>query len=160
MFVCLGNICRSPLAQGLFEDLAQKAGLSHHFEVTSAGIGAWHIGEKPDPRMQAMASQHGIDISNQRAQQLVSEDLSSYDYVYAMDRSVQRDILLLTRNKTSTAQLFLFSAFDPDPNTYEVPDPYFDGNFVLVYTIVERTCKAILEDLKVRHRLVASVESA
>ena len=146
MFVCLGNICRSPLAQGIFEDLVRQARLAHHFEVASSGVGAWHIGEKPDVRM-----------SNQRAQQLEYEDLEYFDHIYAMDRSIERDVLLMDRAGGYNGKVNRFSEYDPDPNTDEVPDPYFDGSFELVFTIIDRTCRKILEMLTRRYNLAPKV---
>ncbi len=153
MFVCLGNICRSPLAQGIFEELVRQARLTHHFEVASSGVGAWHIAEKPDVRMRRTAKRHGIDLSNQRAQQLEHKDLDYYDHIYAMDRSIERDVLLMDRKGGHKGKVNRFSEFDPDPNSYEVPDPYFDGNFEPVFTIIDRTCRKILEVLTLRYNL-------
>lgn len=153
MFVCLGNICRSPLAQGVFEDQARKARLAHHFEVESSGVGAWHVGEKPDARMRKTARRNGIDLESQRAQQLEKKDLEQFDHIYAMDRTVERDVLLMDRSRRAQAKVQRFSIHDPDPDTYEVPDPYFEGNFDLVFTIVDRTCRVILDRLTREYEL-------
>ncbi len=153
MFVCLGNICRSPLAQGIFEDLVRREGLEAHFEAESSGIGAWHVGEKPDVRMRRTAKAHDIDLDGQRAQQLSRYDLKRFDHLYAMDRSVERDMLLLDRSGALHQKVSRFSVHDPDPDTHEVPDPYFEGNFELVYTIVDRTCRSILDMLVQQHNL-------
>ena len=112
------------------------------------------MGEKPDARMRKTAKHHGISLESQRAQQLSDEDFVYYDYIYAMDRSVERDALLMARRKGCEDKVVRFSRYDPDPHTFEVPDPYFSDNFEAVYTIVDRTCRAILEALVRQYRLV------
>jgi len=147
MFVCLGNICRSPLAQGIFEHLLRQRGLTDRFEVASSGTGSWHRGDLPDARMRKTAKGHGIDLDYQRAQQITKGDLSHYDHLYAMDRSIERVLLRMSGSSKANGRVQLFSDFDTDPEIEEVPDPYFDGRFEHVYEIVERTCVALLEAL-------------
>ena len=153
MFVCLGNICRSPLAHGILEDRIRKAGLQDRFEIASSGIGDWHIGEKPDSRMRRTAQRHGLSLDYQRAQQLTRTDLTHYDHLYSMDRRVQRDTERMAPSRELAARVQLFRMHDPEPNLGDVPDPWFENNFDEVYTIVDRTCTALLEHLVRRYGL-------
>lgn len=147
LFVCLGNICRSPLAEGVFRDMVEKAGFADAFEIDSAGTGAWHVGEMPDPRMRATAKRYGIDISSQRGRQLQRLDLSEFDHVFVMDKTNLHDALSLDPDGDHGTRVRLFREFDPEPGGYQVPDPYTGGQegFEKVYTIVERTSRAILD---------------
>lgn len=149
LFVCLGNICRSPLAEGVFRHHVQAAGLAHRFAIASAGTGGWHVGEPPDPRTCASALERGIDIRHQRARQLQPGDLLRHDLILAMDRSNLRDVKKLDR-KAELAHVRLFRDFDPEPGDGEVPDPYYGGEegFRLVFEIVDRTSRALLEHLR------------
>lgn len=161
LFVCLGNICRSPLAEGVFRRKVEEAGLGDQFEIDSAGIGPWHVGDPPDRRMQKTAQTHGLDISGQRGRQLDSSDFNAFDHIFAMDRSVLRDTLSCAPGDNHAAKVTLFRELDPeadgDPASpsatpgrgLDVPDPYYGGaeGFERVYEIVDRTCEAILEAL-------------
>jgi len=153
LFVCLGNICRSPLAEGVFRHHVVQAGLAHRFEIRSAGTGGWHAGEPPDRRMCATARARGIDISHQRARQLSAADLQQHDLVLAMDRENLRNIRALGRGELE--HVVLFRTFDPEPETGEVPDPYYGGEegFSRVFTIVDRTARALLQHLRREHGL-------
>lgn len=136
--VCLGNICRSPLAHGILQHLANKNGLD--WEVDSAGTGNWHVGQQPDKRSVRVARSNGIDISTQKAQHFTARLFESYDLIYVMDRSNYRDVLNLARNETDRkkVQLFLEDA--------EVPDPYWDDNqFEAVFNLIEARCKEIVK---------------
>lgn len=146
-FVCLGNICRSPLAQGVFEYLVQKQGLEHKIEISSAGTGDWHVGKPPDTRMQATAKQHGV-IMKSRARQFAAEDFNQLDLVLAMDRSNESDLSRMCRTPEARKKLRLFRSFDPESKGDEdVPDPYYGGidGFEQVFQIVHRTCPEILK---------------
>ena len=108
LFVCLGNICRSPLAEGAFRHRVEGAGLKDAFEIDSAGTGHWHVGELPDVRSIDVAHRHGVDITSQRARQFIAQDLVDYDYVFAMDASNLRNINALNRGQgTAHTALFL-----------------------------------------------------
>ncbi len=144
-FVCLGNICRSPLAEGAFRRHVEAAGLGDRFEIDSAGTGRWHVGEPPDPRSVAEAKKNGVDISRQRARQFVAADLQRFDVVCAMDRNNLRDLLALGEGTAEVAMLL-----DED-----VPDPYYgrgDG-FARVWSMVDRGCADLLTALRARHGL-------
>lgn len=148
LFVCLGNICRSPLAEGVFRRLVVKEGLSDRIEVDSAGTGAWHVGEQPDRRMRSTAESHGVSLDAIRARRVEAADLVDFDYVFAMDRENLRDLRRLAgRSEDSIA---LFRAFDPVDGDPDVPDPYYGGTdgFERVFEIVERTSRSILDHIR------------
>ncbi len=151
-FVCLGNICRSPLAQGVFEALVAKEGLQDRIIISSAGVGSWHLGSPPDSRMQQTARAHGIHL-NSRARQFQSSDFKQMDLVLAMDHSNLSDLKQMRPASELHDKLFLFRSFDPEHNDdLEVPDPYYGGDkgFETVYQIVERTCPKVLAHLKTK----------
>lgn len=154
-FVCLGNICRSPLAHGVFESLVRKEGLENKIQVSSAGTGHWHVGNAPDSRMQATAKKHGIHM-NTRAQQFQASDFQQFDLVLAMDESNLTILESICRGSADAEKLRLFRSFDPQSNgDLDVPDPYYGGptGFETVFQIVDRTCPKILEYLKPRLNL-------
>lgn len=150
LFVCLGNICRSPLAEGVFRQMVEEEGLKDNFEIDSAGTGPWHVGELPDPRMRSTARGRGLDISYQRARQIQREDLHRFDHVFVMDRHNLHDTLALDPDGDHGTRVRLFREFDPEPEGYQVPDPYSGGpeGFERVYDIVQRTSREILDRLK------------
>lgn len=138
LMVCLGNICRSPLAHGVLEQMAKEKGL--HWEVESAGTGDWHIGQAPDHRSIAVAKKYGVDISKQAGCQFVQEDFDKYDRIYVMDRMNLRDVLKLSRGPQDAEKVQLF--LDEEI----VPDPYRDDEqFEPVYRMIKEGCEAILE---------------
>ena len=151
MFVCSGNICRSPLAHRVLEHHAARRDMTAAVEVESAGIGAWHIGENADPRMRATAARHGVRLHHE-VRQLYDRDIRDYDLLFAMDRGHYRAIDRRSGGRDLGGVLHLFRDFDPeaqpetDRSAPDVPDPYYgdrDG-FELVYQIVDRTSNAIL----------------
>jgi len=148
LFVCLGNICRSPLAEGVFLHLAEEAGLGEAFEVDSAGTGAWHVGERPDPRSLEVAERHGVELPG-HARRVTEEDFRRFDHIVAMDRSNLRDLQAL-QPADATALLQLLRDHDPHPGDGEVPDPYYGGDdgFDRVYEMVLRSCRTLLEKLQ------------
>ena len=147
--VCLGNICRSPLAEGI---LASKLP-SEHFFVDSAGTGDYHIGKIPDHRSVAIAKLNGIDITNQKARQFTSKDFEDFDYIYAMDYSNYQNILKLAPNLESTqkVKLILNELFENE--NVDVPDPYFglENGFPQVYEMLDQVCEEIAYKLKKKH---------
>ncbi len=147
LFVCLGNICRSPLAEGVFLHLVREAGLAHRFEVDSAGTGDWHAGERPDPRAIAVAKKHGVALPS-RARQVTPADLDLFDHVLAMDRENLRDLERMSR-RSARARVRLLREHDPVRDGDDVPDPYYGGpsGFDLVYEMVHRSCSALLVEL-------------
>ena len=146
LFVCLGNICRSPVAEGLFQDKVTDAGLAGSVEVDSAGTGGWHVGAPPDRRMTATAATRGTDLSQLRARQLTRADLEDFDHVFVMDKDNLHDTLALDPDGDHGTRVRLFREFDPEPGDYQVPDPYYGGadGFDRVYDMADRTTDAIL----------------
>ena len=145
LFVCLGNICRSPLAEGVFQHLVEEAGVSDEFEIDSAGTGSWHVGERPDTRAIAVARAHGITLPS-RARQITPEDLDHFDYVIAMDLENVRILENMAESSRTDVQIHLLREFDPEHTGDEVPDPYYGGasGFEKVFKIVSQSCEALL----------------
>ena len=142
--VCLGNICRSPLAEGILADKIAKKGLDWH--VDSAGTGGWHVGNLPDYRSIAVAKKYGIDLTNQRARQLQLSDLEDFDLIFAMDSSNFSDIKTKAKNEQQINKIHLIrNLVNPNENR-AVPDPYYDDNgFEDVYFMLDEACDKILE---------------
>ena len=151
-FVCLGNICRSPLAQGVFQDLVNQKKLEQKIIVTSAGTGGWHIGDLPDERMRRTAQSKGIQLES-RARQFQSADFNRFNLVLAMDHSNLARPEEIAPSNLSPEKLMLFRSFDPECNgNQDVPDPYYGGakGFEEVYSMVKRTCPPLLDYIKSR----------
>lgn len=140
LMVCLGNICRSPLAEGIL-----KSKLDSNFTVESAGTAAYHVGNKPDPRSIAVARQNGLNITNQRARKFTKQDFVDFDIIYAMDNSNYQNIIALAENnqQKEKVKLILNESF-PDKNL-DVPDPYYGGDkgFENVYNMLDNACEII-----------------
>ena len=149
MFVCMGNICRSPLAEGIFRHLAREAGVLDNFEIASSGTGGWHVGQSPDRRMNQVAEKNGVSMAGQYAQQFQLSDLDYYDIILAMDRDNLRNIQRLDAGKKHAHKIQLFREFDPEPGDMQVPDPYYGGarGFDNVFSIVDRTARVLLDRL-------------
>ena len=146
LMVCLGNICRSPLAEGI---LASKLP-SEKFTVDSAGTSNYHIGKLPDPRSIAVARENDLDITYQRARQFHAEDFLNYDYIYAMDSANYDDIMKWAPNKESKNKVkLILSELFLDENV-DVPDPYFgmENGFSIVYKMLDEACEIIADKLK------------
>ena len=150
LFVCLGNICRSPTAEGVFRDLVEREGLSGQITIDSAGTHAYHVGEQPDRRAQAEAQRRGIDISSLRGRQARAQDFQTFDYVLAMDRS-NHDNLMSICPLGAEDRLSMFLDFAPDLERREVPDPYYDGGFNKVYDMIEQAAQGLLADIRAKH---------
>lgn len=148
LFVCLGNICRSPLAEGVFLHLLQEAALEEGFRVDSAGTGAWHVGNPADPRSREVALRNGITLTS-TARQVHPRDFHDFDVIVAMDRSNLADLEALQEEHGGDARLVLMRDFDPEPGDREVPDPYYGGDsgFDRVYEMVLRSARGLLDDL-------------
>ncbi|MCK9799645.1 protein-tyrosine-phosphatase [Pseudomonas chlororaphis] len=150
LFVCLGNICRSPSAEGVLRHKLHEAGLGDQVEVASAGTGDWHIGKAPDARSQRAALRRGYDLSAQRAQQVSRDDFARYDLIFAMDHSNLSHLKAL-QPAQGKAELDLFlRRFDAPLE--EVPDPYYDGEqgFEQVLDLLEQACDRLVIELKGR----------
>lgn len=156
LFVCLGNICRSPTADGIFRQLVMKAGLQDVIQVDSAGTGDWHIGKAPDPRTQAAAKKAGYDLSYLRARQVQPQDLQTFDYILAMDETNLAHLRTWQSAQTQ-AHLGLFLSLVPETGYQAVPDPYYGGpqGFDEVVHLVETGSQAWLTYLIKQHQLQA-----
>ncbi|WDF55501.1 low molecular weight protein-tyrosine-phosphatase [Mucilaginibacter sp. KACC 22063] len=140
LMVCLGNICRSPLAEGIMQHLADEQGLN--WEVDSSGTGDWHVGECPDRRSISVARQHGVDISKQVCRLFHINDFEDFDQIYVMDKSNLRNVLALAPNAEAAKKVELLLGHK------EVPDPYHDNNqFLPVFKMIEARCKQIIKEL-------------
>ncbi len=149
LMVCLGNICRSPTAEGVFRNLVHKAAPGLQVEVDSAGTAGYHIGAAPDPRSQRAALRRGIDISDLRARQISRSDFTTFDWILAMDRENLRD-LEAKRPMHSRAKLSLFLEFAPQTGRTEVPDPYYGGeaDFERVLDLCDAAARGLLAALQ------------
>ncbi|MBX3020954.1 MAG: low molecular weight phosphotyrosine protein phosphatase [Bdellovibrionales bacterium] len=151
LFVCLGNICRSPAAEGVFRDMVRQAGLEGKIKVDSAGTGGWHEGDSPDGRMIQHARQRGYDLSDLEARQIrAPEDLSEYDYILTMDSSNLRNVLALDVKKEHHHKVKPLVSFCRIHSVQEVPDPYYreaDG-FEHVLDLIEDACRELLQHVK------------
>jgi protein-tyrosine phosphatase len=150
LFVCLGNICRSPLAEGVFSRLAADAGIA--VRVDSAGTGDWHIGHPPDPRAQAEVLRNGIDISRLRARQVIVDDFRDFDHIVAMDRNNHADLVAMRpHNGTAALSRLLDHAA---VGVGDVPDPYYGGDagFAETFRLVEAGARGLLAQLAKRKR--------
>src|SRR5918998_6837242 len=150
LFVCMGNICRSPLAQGVFEEVLRRESLEDQVFVDSAGTGRWHIGEPPDSRASDAASLRGLDIGAQRARQVRPEDCESFDYVLTMDEENYRAVASLCRGAAVVRPFLDFAETSPER---AVPDPYYGGpdGFERVLDLVEEASEGLIRDIRERH---------
>lgn len=148
LFVCLGNICRSPTAEGIFRRLVEDADLAADFEIDSAGTGSWHIGQVPDPRAQAACRNHGIDISGHRARQVKAADFVHFDWILACDGENYADLMRM-KPSGSRAQVALLMPYAGDPAERVVPDPYYGGPADFEDTVrrAQAACRGLLAEL-------------
>lgn len=161
LFVCLGNICRSPLAEGVFKALVREAGLEHRVEVDSAGTSGYHDGETADRRTITVARRRGVVVDS-ISRRITEADFERFDWIVAMDADNLRNVKRLAERRRAAAsaaraaQITLLRHFDPEANgDLEVPDPWYGGEsgFEEVHDIIERSCRAFLEHLKETHGL-------
>ncbi len=150
LFVCLGNICRSPTAEGMFRRLLDERGLAHRVQVDSCGIGDWHVGKAPDPRTREAAARRGVDLSALRARQLAADDFGRFDYLLAMDHDNLAAMRALAPSETD-AHLGLFLDF-AGLSDRAVPDPYYGGEqgFEEVLDLVEQGVLGLLAEIEAR----------
>lgn len=150
LFVCLGNICRSPVAEGIFSKLVAERKICDEFEIESRGTGSWHIGQGAHKTSTDVAMQYGVDITKHKASQFSAQDFSDFDYILAMDSSNKRDMLAL--DKVGHPFVRLIREFDSEALATEqdVPDPFYaegEQGFHEVHKILERSCEALLEEV-------------
>lgn len=144
--ICLGNICRSPLAEGILKHKVAENNLD--WFVDSAGTGNWHVGELPDRRSIAVARKQGIDLSKQRARQFDKTDLTDFDHILVMDQNNYRDVLKYAKTPEERAKIHLILNFSRPDSDLEVPDPYYDNRFEVVYDLLDEACAAIVSHFK------------
>jgi protein-tyrosine phosphatase len=154
LFVCMGNICRSPTAEGVFRHLVREAQLEEHVHTDSAGTHAYHVGNPPDVRAQATAERRGIELHDLRARRVAEEDFDVFDYVLAMDQDNYQILSTICPPGYET-RLRMFMEFAPHLNIPEVPDPYYGGasGFERVFDMVEEAARGLLEDIRSKHDL-------
>lgn len=142
LMVCLGNICRSPLAEGIL-----RSKLDSNFIIDSAGTGGWHAGQSPDKRSIETAKQYNIDISNQKARKFSISDFDLFDYIYVMDKSNYKDVINLAPDEAAKAKVALILG-----DSKEVPDPYYGGQegFENVYYLLDQACEEIAKNLSAK----------
>jgi protein-tyrosine phosphatase len=149
LFVCLGNICRSPTAHGVLEHKLAMAGLSDVVEVDSAGTAAWHVGKQPDVRSQQAAKKRDYDLSHIRARQAIADDFLEFDYVLAMDNQNLGNLMaIMPPGNVKTSPVLFLASFLQSPS--EVPDPYYggEGGFETVLDMIENACDQLILDIR------------
>lgn len=148
LFVCMGNICRSPTAEGVFQNLVNIWGVADRFEIDSAGTGGWHIGLPPDERAQAATMQRSIDISDLKARQVSVEDMQNFNTIIAMDKDNLKRLKEIA-TETQKHKIRLLLEYSDSPSKLEVPDPYYGGEngFDLVLDLIEDACEKLLGKL-------------
>ena len=148
LFACLGNICRSPTAEGIFRATCQQRELSGQFRIDSAGTAEWHVGKPPDTRALRAARGRGVDLSMLRARQVEAADFENFDFILAMDESNVEDLVAM-RPEGSSAHLHRFLEFNQSANSLDVPDPYYGGDegFELVLDLITKASEGFLDHL-------------
>ena len=144
LMVCLGNICRSPIAEGIMSSKLPK----NNFFIDSCGTGNWHVGKQPDSRSISVSKKNGLDISNQKCRQFTPSDFDTFDYIYVMDGSNYNDVVALSKNEIQKNKVVLILNENKD-----VPDPYFglENGFEFVYKMLDETCEVISKKLINKH---------
>lgn len=152
LFVCLGNICRSPLAEGIFRHKITGKGLDHLVQADSCGTANYHVGDLPDPRTRANAEKNGVKLQH-HGRQLSPNDLEQFDFILAMDHSNYQNILSLEDASQHAHKITLMREFDPIHNTGEVPDPYYgnEKDFQEVFEILDRSIHSFIQHLEAKH---------
>ncbi len=152
LFVCMGNICRSPMAEAVFTDQVKKAGLSHLFDIDSAGTIGYHAGEPTHPGTQKILSRHSISY-NGRARKITLADLAKFDYLIGMDTENILDLKDMNRGGANAPKVHMLLDFARHATVRDVPDPYYTGNFEYVYQLVLDGCQGLLNYIRTEHNI-------
>jgi protein-tyrosine phosphatase len=162
LFVCLGNICRSPMAEGMFRNIVTQRNLLDRFTLDSAGLGSWHIGHPPDERAQAAMRLRGIDISGLRGRRIVPADFEKFDLILAMDRANRDALLKLAPRDEHRKKIRLLMDYAPNMTVHEIPDPFFGQSkcFDYVCQLVDAACRGLLVSLTAKPQPHAQATSA
>ncbi|MBM7572416.1 low molecular weight protein-tyrosine-phosphatase [Aquibacillus albus] len=147
LFVCLGNICRSPMAEAVFRNMVREEGLEDHFEIDSAGVGHWHIGKAPHHGTRSILDKLSISYEGMKARQVEKKDWDYFDYIIGMDEKNINDLKEI-QNDHENVKVARLMDFVPDAVEQNVPDPYFTNNFDYTYELVYQGCKQLLKTIK------------
>ncbi|SDX77858.1 low molecular weight protein-tyrosine-phosphatase [Paenibacillus sp. CF384] len=154
LFVCLGNICRSPMAEAVLRHQLKARELEDRIKVDSAGTGDWHLGKPPHEGTRELLERYGISYEGMRARQVLIDDYQTFDYIICMDSANERDVQALFGSRSDLhAKVFKFMDLLPGESSNDVPDPYYTGNFDEVYGLVSKGCENLLERIRHEHQL-------
>ncbi len=154
LFVCLGNICRSPAAEGIFKKMVKDADLQEEINVDSAGTSGWHEDELPDDRMRQHGSLRGYDF-NSRSRKFVSEDFVKFDYIIVMDQNNHQNVSKLAESEIDKSKIYMMTDFSDKYSHDSIPDPYYghSSGFELVMDLLEDSCQKLLSDIRIKYSI-------